>query len=123
MQLNASANIDRLLLPDDVRKIREAFPSLLDALKMQQTVITQLVVRVGGSGSGSSTTDLTALTARVDHNSALIELNDELINQRESKQGPPPLADEPPMKDPEIDLLRGRVIALEELCQSFQAAR
>ena len=64
--LNQLMPLETAMRPADVIGLRRDYPSLIEALRLQQTVINQLIIRAGGSGSGGSTTDLTSLTAQVE---------------------------------------------------------
>lgn len=64
--VNQLQPIESILTPDESAWFRGNAPHFLDALRMQQTVINQLVIRTGGSGSGSGVADLDALTDRVE---------------------------------------------------------
>lgn len=64
--LNQPQPIESALPERELAWFRTNAPHFLEALKAQQTVINQLIVRVGGTGSGSTTTDLTTLTAQIE---------------------------------------------------------
>lgn len=69
--VNQLVPTELLLNPEDVKKLRIEYPTLLMALEAQQTVINQIITRVGGSGNGDSLDPLDDLTARVDDNERL----------------------------------------------------
>jgi hypothetical protein len=56
--LNDLALIEKAMSPEDIIKLRATFPTLLEALRIQQTVINQIITRIGGSGSGSGVVNL-----------------------------------------------------------------
>lgn len=65
--LNQYMSIGVAAPPDEVAAFRRMYPHIYEALNVGLTTqIQQLNIRVGGSGSGSSVTDLSTLTAQAD---------------------------------------------------------
>jgi hypothetical protein len=63
--VNDVRNLDNILTPNEINFFRDNVPRFLDYLKLQQTLITQLIIRVGGSGPGTGVIDLGELTEDV----------------------------------------------------------
>jgi len=63
--VNQLQTIERLMSPEDVTALRRLYPTLLEALKAQGVVISQLIVRAGGSGTGGSVINLDGITEDV----------------------------------------------------------
>lgn len=63
--LNQVTPIDTILPPAEMEFLRRNVPHLVEFMRGQTTLITQLSIRTGGSGSGSGVTDLSGLTADV----------------------------------------------------------
>jgi hypothetical protein len=63
--LNQVQPIELSLPPSEVAWFRANAPHFLEAMKLQQTVIQQLVIRAGGSGSGSGVVNLDVITADI----------------------------------------------------------
>lgn len=64
--LNQLMPLEAVMRPDDVLGLRRDYPSLIEALKVQQTVINQLIVRAGGSGGGGNVVNLDEITANIE---------------------------------------------------------
>lgn len=62
--INVVPGIEQMMVPQDIEAMRRQFPSLLQAFKIQQTVINQIIQRVGGSTS--STPDLSDIYYQLD---------------------------------------------------------
>jgi|ERR1043165_6020755 hypothetical protein len=63
--LNQLQPIQTFLTPNEKAWFDQNAPHFLEALKLQQTVINQLVIRAGGSGPGTGIPNLDALTEQV----------------------------------------------------------
>lgn len=75
--VNEVRNLDNILAPDEINFFRTNTPRFLDYMKFQQTLISQLIIRVGGSGPGTGVADLDALTDRVEvTESDIVELDE-----------------------------------------------
>lgn len=48
--VNDSVAIERILWPNELHRLRIEYPSLIELLKNQQVLITQVINRTGGSG-------------------------------------------------------------------------
>jgi hypothetical protein len=75
-QVNQLQPIEACLTPNEAEFFRKNAPHFLQALKLQQTVINQLVVRVGGSGPGTGVVDLGELTEDVAELSDQVEASE-----------------------------------------------
>lgn len=77
--VNQINRLEQVIPPDELRRFESQFPHLLRELQGSQTLISQLVVRVGGSGPGTDTTDLDALTETVSDLSDSLDASDSQI--------------------------------------------
>ena len=78
--VNTPMRIESSVPPAELQNFQRAYPHLLRTLELQQTVINQLIVRVGGAGPGTGTDDLDALTGRVDEIDGDLTALDEIID-------------------------------------------
>lgn len=101
--VNDVRNLDNILTPDEINFFRTNVPRFLDYMKLQQTLISQLIIRVGGPGSGNNVADLDALTTRVTTAESDV---DQLENQDQEAL---------------IVSLAGRVAQLESLVHDMQS--
>lgn len=101
--VNEVRNLDNILAPDEINFFRTNVPRFLDYMKFQQTLISQLIIRVGGSGPGTGVADLAALTERVETTETDV---DQLENQDQEAL---------------ISSLAGRVAQLESLIHDMQS--
>lgn len=64
--VNEIVRLESAVPPAELLAFQQPYPHILRALEMQQTLINQLIIRVGGSGPGTGVADLDALTDRVE---------------------------------------------------------
>lgn len=101
--VNDIIRLESAVPPAELLAFQQPYPHILRALEMQQTLINQLIIRVGGSGPGTGVADLDALTDRV-------EVTEEGVDQLENQDSEAFLVS-----------LGGRVAQLESLIHDMQS--
>lgn len=74
--LNQLMPIEMAMRPADVIGLRRDYPSLIEALRLQQTVINQLIIRTGGSGGGENVVNLDDITSDIEELDELADTAD-----------------------------------------------
>lgn len=70
--INDTRKIETVLTPSELNFFRTNVPRFLDYINVLQTQVTQISIRVGGSGSGTDIPDLDELTGEVSDLSDLV---------------------------------------------------
>lgn len=64
--VNNIRRLETAVPPTELQRFEGQYPHILKELQVTQTLISQLIIRVGGPGSGNNVADLDALTDRVE---------------------------------------------------------